>query len=65
MLWCFASSACVMIVLALLALLLHPRSLLAYLSPALMLRGCLALVCLCLALLFSALALLVGAPPLL
>ena len=63
MVWCFASSAFVMIVLALLALLLHPRSLLARLSPARLMRGCVALMCLCLALLFGALALLIGAPP--
>lgn len=62
MLWCFGSAAVSMIALALLVLLIHPRRLLGQLSPARLIRSCLALICVGLALAFGALAFLTNVP---
>jgi hypothetical protein len=51
-----------MIALALLVLLIHPRRLLGQLSPARLIRSCLALICVGLALAFGALAFLTNVP---
>jgi predicted Co/Zn/Cd cation transporter (cation efflux family) len=60
MLWCLASAALVMVLLALLALTSQPRHLIGYLKPTILLRGCLVCLCLSLAFLFGALALMIS-----
>ena len=58
MLWCLASGAVVLLLLGLAALKVHPGRLLTILRPGLLLRGCLAMLCLLMALGLAGLALL-------